>query len=138
MTKNLQHTLKELFALYDFGQKGSINPQDCLTLLTSLGFTFDDYNHHSESLQGAYVDFPTFYTIAKQTMRKFDEKSLKIAFQHFDVQNTGKLSKDDFRLILEYNMDILHSEEVKMILDQVSDEIQYDNLIKTIIAASME
>ena len=144
MTKELDKTLSEAFRSIDKNGDGRLSREELLDAYKQLMpveeaiSTVETIMANVDVNQSGYIDYSEFILASANYSKLLSKDNLEIAFRAFDKDNSGKISADELKAMLDANSEV--SEEVWKALiaeaDQNGDgEIEFREFSRLLLEA---
>lgn len=128
ISESLFEDMKEIFALFDFNQSGSIATDDLGTVLRGLGYNLkeaeiNDYINRYDKEGTGFLDFTVFHDILADNIQKMrgpaSEAEVLKYFQVFDIYRDGYITAEDLVHVLRELGEPLTQDDVEALLGEV-------------------
>ncbi|CAI2362808.1 unnamed protein product [Moneuplotes crassus] len=121
------YKMNEYFASLDVDNKGEISIKDVMKKFEELKFQSSRFDllksayAENEDLKIQYTDF-----IARvlDITREVENDDLIRVFQHFDSDGSGKITKDDLKMVMKRKGENLSEEELNELIGQVDSSLR--------------
>ncbi|KAH3787193.1 myosin regulatory light chain, smooth muscle isoform X6 [Dreissena polymorpha] len=115
-TQNQIQEMKEAFTMIDQNRDGLIDVSDLKEMYSSLGAVPQDSVLQAMVKEVPQLNFTGFLTLFSEKMGGTDpEETLRNAFAMFDADNTGHISEDYMKDLLENMGDNFSKDEIRQV-----------------------
>ena len=125
--KLYSETMNQLNAYFnslDKDHNGMINIEDVLSKFEEMKFHSSRITILRELFQknkNTQISYSDFVTRALDITREVEQDDLMLAFQHFDTDGSGKITKEDLKNIMKRKGEYLNEEELDELINQVDE-----------------